>query len=63
MTVRNEALRMFLAVTALILTAMLAGPADELKLDKKHSSVIERTNKMKYASGADLKRRKSPKKI
>jgi len=49
MTVTNEALRMFLAVTALILTAMLAGPADDLKISKKHSAAIERPIKMKYA--------------
>lgn len=45
MTVMNEALRLFLATTALILTAMLAGPADELKTEKKQSVAIEKADK------------------
>jgi hypothetical protein len=49
MTVTNEALRMFLAVTALILTAMLASPADDLNVGKKRTVAMERPVKMKYA--------------
>lgn len=45
MTVMNEALRLFLAVTALILTAMLAGPADEMKTEKKQTVAQERLEK------------------
>ena len=35
MKIKNEALRMFLAITALMLTAMLANPAGETEIPKK----------------------------
>ncbi len=47
MKIKNEALRMFLALTALILTAMLTQPAAEAPTVKPNSA---RSSKMAKAS-------------
>lgn len=61
MKIKNEALRMFLALTALILTAMLTQPAAEAPTTKPHpvkSSKVAKASEGKNAKIASFRVRR-----